>query len=256
MSSPRLASLSKPGLEQNESAQIWPLIEKALEDRRLLLVVDGLDEWTSDNAGHYAARAVEKFAAIRGIPVLASTRPYGLTKLTLDAGWVYSRIAPLTYDQQRSLAIHYFRAGTDTDSPPRSAEIIDRTVDEFLGQVQLVPELSSFSGTPLFLIMLVTLRLSSSSSLPAQRFEVYERAVQLLVEDLPPRRRTAADVAAAHRGLSHHEMEAVLRKVSYVNQLRGDVSVLEEDALREDFIDALQDPSHLSMSRGKRSQLR
>ena len=239
----------KAWLEQNESAQIWPLIEKALEDRRLLLVVDGLDEWTSDNAGHYAARAVEKFAAIRGIPVLASTRPYGLTKLTLDAGWVYSRIAPLTYDQQRSLAIHYFRAATDTDSPPRSAEIIDRTVDEFLGQVQLVPELSSFSGTPLFLIMLVTLRLSSSSSLPAQRFEVYERAVQLLVEDLPPRRRTAADVAAAHRGLSHHEMEAVLRKVSYVNQLRGDVSVLEEDALREDFIDALQDPSHLSMSR-------
>ena len=216
----------KAWLEQNESAQIWPLIEKALEDRRLLLVVDGLDEWTSDDAGHYAARAVEKFAAIRGIPVLASTRPYGLTKLTLDSGWVYSRIAPLTSDQQRSLAIHYFRAATDTDSPPRSAEIIDRTVDEFLDQVHLVPELSSFSGTPLFLIMLVTLRLSSASSLPAQRFEVYERAVQLLVEDLPPRRRTAADVTAAHQGLSHHDMEVVLRRVSYVNQLRGDVSVL------------------------------
>ena len=239
----------KAWLEQNESAQVWPLVEKALEDRRLLLVVDGLDEWTSDDAGHYAARAVERFAAIRGIPVLASTRPYGLTKLTLDSGWVYSRIAPLTYDQQRALAIHYFRAATDNDNHPRSGEIIDRRVDEFLGQVHLVPDISSFSGTPLFLIMLVMLRLSSSSSLPAQRFEVYERAVQLLVEDLPPRRRTAADVAAAHQGLSHHEMEAVLRKVSYVNQLRGDVSVLEEDALRDDFIDALQDPSHLSMSR-------
>ena len=115
--------------------------------------------------------------------------------------------------------------------------------------MRLVPELSSFSGTPLFLIMLGTLRLSSASSLPAQRFEVYERAVQLLVEDLPPRRRTAADVTAAHQGLSHHEMEVVLRRVSYVNQLRGDVSVLEADALREDFINALQDPSHLSMSR-------
>ena len=44
-------------------------------------------------------------------------------------------------------------------------------------------------------------------------------------------------------------MEVVLRRVSYVNQLRGDVSVLEADALREDFINALQDPSHLSMSR-------
>ena len=239
----------KAWLEQNESAKVWPLIEKALEDRRLLLVVDGLDEWTSDNAGHYAARAVEKFAAIRGIPVLASTRPYGLTKLTLDSGWVYSRIAPLTSDQQRSLAIPYFRAATDIDSPSGSAEIIDKAVDEFLDQVHLVPELGSFSGTPLFLIMLVTLRLSNSSSLPAQRFEVYERAVQLLVEDLPPRRRTAADVAAGHQGLSHHEIEAVLRKVSYVNQLRGEVAVFEEDALREDFINALQDPSHLSMSR-------
>ena len=239
----------KAWLEQNESAQIWPLIQKALDDRRLLLVVDGLDEWTSNDAGHYAVRAVEKFAAIRGIPVVASTRPYGLTKLTLDSGWAYSRIAPLTYNQQKSLAIHYFRAATDTDSPSGSVEIIDKTVDEFLNQVHLVPALGAFSGTPLFLIMLVMLRLSSSSSLPAQRFEVYERALQLLLDDLPPRRRTAADVAAVHHGLPNREMEAVLRKVSYINQLRGEISVFVEDALREDFIDALQDPSHLSMSR-------
>ena len=239
----------KAWLEQNESAQIWPLFEKALEDRRLLLVVDGLDEWTSHDAGHYAAKAIERFAAIRGIPVVASTRPYGLSKLTLDAGWIYSRIAPLTYDQQRSLAGHYFRAATDTNSSSGSTEIIDRTVDEFLAQVQLVPELNAFSGTPLFLILLVMLRVSSTSSLPAQRFDVYERAVQLLVEDLPSRRRTAADVTAAHHGLPQHELKAVLRRVSYMNQIRGDVSVLREDALREDFISALQDPNHLSMSR-------
>ena len=239
----------KAWLEQNESADIWPLVERALQDHRLLLVVDGLDEWTSDDAGYYAAKAVERFADIRGIPVVASTRPYGLTRLTLDAGWVYSPIAPLTYDQQRSLAAHYFRAATDSDIPSGSAEIIDRTVDEFLSQVHLVPELSAFSGTPLFLILLVMLRLSSSSSLPVQRFDVYERAVQLLVEDLPPRKRTAAAVTTTHQGLQQHEREVVLRKVSYVNQLRGNVSVLEEDALRGDFIDALQDPAHLSMSR-------
>ena len=239
----------KAWLEQNESAEIWPLVEKALQDRRLLLVVDGLDEWTSDHAGHYAAKAVERIAALRGIPVVASTRPYGLTRLTLDAGWVYSRIAPLTYDQQRSLATHYFRAATDTDKPSGSEELIDRTVNEFLAQVHLVPELSAFCGTPLFLILLVLLRLSSSSPLPAQRFDVYERAVQLLVADLPPKRRTAADITTPHHGLPQHDLETVLRKVSYVNQLRGNVSVFEEDALREDFIEALQDPAHISMSR-------
>ena len=148
----------KAWLEQNESTQIWPLVEKALEDRRLLLVVDGLDEWTADDAGHYAARAVERFAAIRGTPVVASTRPYGLAKLTLDAGWVYSRIAPLTYEQQRSVATHYFRAATNADVPTISAEIVGTSVNEFLAQVHLVPELRGFSGTPLFLILLVMLR--------------------------------------------------------------------------------------------------
>ncbi len=239
----------KAWLEQNESAQIWPLVEKALENGRLLLLVDGLDEWTTDDAGRHAARAVEKLAAIRGIPVVASTRPYGLSRLTLDAGWVYSRIAPLTRDQQKALVSHYFRAATDSDSAADSDEIIDRTVDDFLAQVHLVPELSAFSGTPLFLILLVLLRLSSSSQLPNQRFDVYDRASQLLLNDLPPRRRKAADITTTQEGLPQYELEKILRKVSYENQLRGNVSVLEEDALREDFIDALQDPTHLSMSR-------
>ena len=241
----------KAWLEQNESIQIWPLVEKALEDRRLLLVVDGLDEWTADDAGHYAARAVERFAAMRGTPVVASTRPYGLTKLTLDAGWVYSRIAPLTYDQQRSLVTHYFRTVTDKDVPTISAEIVGASVEEFLAQVHLVPELRGFSGTPLFLILLVMLRLSSSSSLPVERFDVYDRAVQLLVADLPFRRRTAADITTARQGLPDHELRAVLRRVSFLNQLRGNVSTLEEEPLREDFVDALEDPAHMSMSREK-----
>ena len=128
----------------------------------------------TDDAGRHAARAVGKLAAIRGIPVVASTRPYGLSRLTLDAGWVYSRIAPLTRDQQKALVSHYFRAATDSDSAADSDEIIDRTVDDFLAQVHLVPELSAFSGTPLFLILLVLLRLSSSSQLPNQRFDVYD----------------------------------------------------------------------------------
>ena len=238
----------KAWLEQNESAQIWPLVDKALEDHRLLLVIDGLDEWTSDEAGRYAARAVEKMAAIHGIPVVASTRPYGLSRLTLDTGWVYSRIAPLTYQQQKSLASHYFLAATNSNSPTDTDDIIDKTVDEFLAQVLLVPELSEFSGTPLFLIMLVMLRLSSSSQLPVQRFDVYSRALQLLVADLPHIRRTSADVTAVHQGLPQHDLEAVLRRVAYVNQLRGIFSIWDENALRKDFIDALRDPNHLSMS--------
>ena len=236
-------------LEQNESGHIWPLIKEALEDRRLLLVVDGFDEWTEDDAGDYAARAVERFAAIRGIPVVASTRPYGLSKLTLAAGWVYSRIAPLTYDQQMALVTHYFRATASGESQTSLEELVSRRADEFLAQVHRVPELSAFSGTPLFLILLVMLRLANSSPLPDQRFAVYDDAVKLLLADLPSKRRTAADITTPRPGLPDPDLRMVLRKVSYVNQLRGNVSTLDEVALREDFVEALQDPDHLSMTR-------
>ena len=239
----------KAWLEQNESGRIWPLIEKALEDRRLLLVVDGLDEWTDDDAGGYAARALERFAALRGIPVLASTRPYGLTKLTLTAGWIYSRIAPLTFDQQKSLVTHYFRAAAESENPTSLEELVGRRADEFLDQVHRVPELSAFSGTPLFLILLVTLRLANSSPLPDQRFAVYDDAVKLLLADPPSKRRTAADITTPRPGLPDPDLRMVLRKVSYLNQLRGNVSTLDEDPLREDFIESLQDSEHLSMSR-------
>ena len=239
----------KAWLEQNESGQIWPLIEKALEDRRLLLVVDGLDEWTDDDAGDYAARAVERFAAIRGIPVVASTRPYGLTKLTLAAGWVYSRIAPLTFNQQKSLVTHYFRAAAESESQTSLEELVSRRADDFLAQVHHVPELNAFSGTPLFLILLVMLRLANSSPLPDQRFAVYDDAVRLLLAVLPSKRRTAADITRPRSGLPDPDLRMVLRKVSYVNQLRGNVSTLDEGALREDFVEALRDPEHLSMTR-------
>lgn len=239
----------KSWLEQNESGQIWPLVQEALEDRRLLLVVDGFDEWTEDDAGDYAARAVERFAAIRGIPVVASTRPYGLSKLTLTAGWVYSRIAPLTYDQQMALVTHYFRATASGEGPTPLEELISRRADDFLAQVHRVPELSAFSGTPLFLILLVMLRLANSSPLPDQRFAVYDDAVKLLLADLPSKRRTAADITTPRPGLPDPDLRMVLRKVSYVNQLRGNVAALDEVALREDFVEALQDPDHLSMTR-------
>lgn len=73
----------KAWLEQHDSAQVWPLVQAALEDRRLLLVVDGLDEWVNDDAGRYASSALETFAASRSTPLIVSARPYGLARLTL-----------------------------------------------------------------------------------------------------------------------------------------------------------------------------
>ena len=91
----------KAWLDQHDAGQIWPLVQTALDDQRLLLVVDGLDEWVNDEAGQYAVAALETFATARSIPLVVSARPYGLARLPLGAGWAYRRIAPLTKPKPR-----------------------------------------------------------------------------------------------------------------------------------------------------------
>ena len=237
----------KAWLEQHDGERVWPLVKAALNDERLLLVVDGLDEWISDETGRHCLAALQIFADTHAVPLVVSTRPYGLDRLGLGADWAHARIAPLTPQQQRLLASHYFHASVGADDSPLSVGVVERSVDDFLSQVRSVSDLRVISGIPLFLVLLVGLRLSSNARLPAGRFEVYERAVQLLVADHPAQRRTAAAVTAPRQGLTDVQLRRVLARIAFESQLRGDLATLPEAELRADFDEALRDPDGLAM---------
>ncbi|MDE2886073.1 MAG: NACHT domain-containing protein [Chloroflexota bacterium] len=240
-----IAETLRAWLEQHDTGHVWPLVQQALEDERLLLVVDGLDEWLNDDAGRYAIAALEAFAESHATPLVVSTRPYGLSRLNLAAGWTYTRIATLNAAQQRQLALHYFHATLDTEGPPASTSVIEQSVDGFLSEVHSKPDLHAISGTPLFLVLLVGLRLSTLAKLPTERFDVYDKAVQLLVADHPARRRVAAAVTAPRQRLSDRQLRAILAKVAFECHSRGDISTSPESKLREDFLNALH---HLPLS--------
>ena len=237
----------KAWLDQHEASSMWPLVKAALNDERLLLVVDGLDEWVNDEAGRYAVASLETFAETHNTPMVVSTRPYGLARLRLGAEWSYKRIAPLNPDQQRELAHRFFSAVSDTKDHASSPEAIEGQVDRFLRQIHETTGLRTIGGTPLFFVLLVGLHLSSIGNLPAERFDVYEQAVQMLLADHPARRRVAAVVTTPRQSLSDRQLRSVLAKVAFVNQERGDVSTFSDVALRRDFIDALRDADHLAM---------
>ena len=122
-------------LEQHDVGHLWPLVDDALTDDRLLLVVDGLDEWVDDEAGRYAATALETFASSHAAAVIVSTRPYGLAKLTLSGGWSYAVSSPVpSFTQQHALAHRYFAMVASTTDHPSEATIT-RAVDDFLREV-------------------------------------------------------------------------------------------------------------------------
>ena len=237
----------KAWLEQHDSGHVWPLVETALNDERLLLVVDGLDEWISDEAGQHCLAALQAFADMHAVSLVVSTRPYRLDRLSLGADWTHARIAPLTPQQQRMLASHYFHASVGAEDGPSPVGVVERSVDDFLAQVRGTSDLCAICGIPLFLVLLVGLHLSSNARLPVGRFEVYDRAVQLLVADHPAQRRTAAAVTAPRQGLRDDQLRSVLAKIAFESQLRGVLSTLPRAELRSDFIEALRDPDGLAM---------
>lgn len=231
--------------EQNAGGGLWPLIEAALNDKRVLLVVDGLDEWISNEAGRYCLMALQTFAVRHASPLVVSTRPYGLDRLALAGDWSHARIAALTPQQQRLLASHYFHASEE--GRPSPVGVITRSVDDFLAQVRGTSDLRAISGIPFFLVLLMGLHLSSNARLPAGRFEAYDWAVRLLVADHPAQRRAAAAVTTPPQRLTDVQLRRVLARVAFESQRRGDLATLPQAELRADFIDALRDPDGLAM---------
>jgi hypothetical protein len=241
-----LAAAIRAWFEQHDAASIWPLVESALADERLLLVVDGLDEWVNDAAGRYAASAVDTFATTHAAAVVVSTRPYGLSQLALGGGWSYAHIAPLSRAQQRTLSTRYFADAVggdgDTDSPA-----VGRSVEDFMREVDDSADLRRVASVPLLLVLLIALRLSSVAALPNRRFEVYDKALQLLIADHPARRRVAAAVVQPRQRVSDHHLRVVLAEAAFRAQTRGDISAIEIPMLRYDVVEALRDRDTLAL---------
>lgn len=241
-----LTSALKAWLEQHDVGELWPLVEAALADDRLLLVVDGLDEWVDSDTGQVCAAALETFVGTRSAAVIVSTRPYGLNRLTLGADWAVGQVMSLSRDQQHTLATSHFAiaSGEDLDAARRTEA--ERSADALMADLDAATDLREMSGVPLFFVLLVGLRIAQGARLPERRFDLYEDAVRLLIADQPQRRRSAAAVTARSHHLSDRQTRKLMAEVAFRCQERGDLASIATDDLRRDLADAMRDPDGLA----------
>ncbi|MGH7990389.1 MAG: NACHT domain-containing protein [Limisphaerales bacterium] len=86
--------------------QTVQLLKEALEDERLLLLVDGLDEWSDPTAASTSLTMILDFAILRRLPVIASARPVVRNRETLrkwartqiDASRAHGKLRPMGFD--------------------------------------------------------------------------------------------------------------------------------------------------------------
>ncbi|WP_396449135.1 caspase family protein [Actinomadura sp.] len=221
------------------------LLRRAVAEGRALIVLDGLDEIADPAARVRVSEAVTEFvraASREGSRLFITSRIAGYHLRPLPASLTHVTIERLTDESMRVFFHAWMRevdrqirgadahTGDATGAETGAAEAA-RRADHLLELLhrpdgRYVHELAT---NPLLASTIATIYEAEDGSLPRQRVEVYQKAVDRLVA-VWYERMSAADVAR----LTEH-MFAVLRSVAYHVHTRKPTGVIAEPEFRDLF---------------------
>ena len=217
-----LVELLREWFTSYSNEHLWPLVERALADDRLLLLVDGLDEWRDEGAARVALQLLHVFIGQRNTPAVLVGRPQGLSVLgPFPAGYREATLAPLDSVQQRGFVERLLEAG----------ETSSTLADAFFRDLEQLPALRTTAGIPLLLGLLLRQHLEHAR-LPLSRFLAGERMVDTLLRDHPIRRQQAALLCAAPL-LADRELRETLCYVAWHTHTERPEGMVERETVRE-----------------------
>jgi hypothetical protein len=204
---------------------LWPMIEKALRDERVLLVVDGLDEWASSDLARLCIDRLEVFAGTKHVNLVASSRPFSTAELPLDGQrWRRAELAPLDPDQRQTFIYRWL---SPLIAEPRLAE----QAHDWAREIDSAAHLRELSDLPLFLLLLLRTR-EQRTEFPEDLYAVLADAVTRLIGE---HRRRKIDAAAAPDAYpSTGDVRKVSAAAAEHMHLSSTLSISDDD-LRELF---------------------
>lgn len=179
--------------QQQLTADLVILIDKAIDEARVVLLVDGLDEWANEQAARTTLQAMLTIVSAHNIPIIVSARPGGLSKIGgIPDYWAVGQLAPLSKDQQREIATIWFsRNYSRNDSHFSNNESVLWQTNRFFKELHKGRGLATLAETPLLLLGLIALAVRQLV-LPINKVQALSQLTELLLEFHPYSRATAA----------------------------------------------------------------
>lgn len=243
-----LTQLLRSWLESLDEARLWPVLERALDDERVLLLVDGLDEWAKEGAAKVALDRLLVFIGQHGVPAVLTSRPHGFARLGMQqAGWRMGEIGGFSPEQQgrltRTWFVHWL-SGLEGASTLEHGEVerrADARAREFFARLEDSQDLGELATTPLLLCLLIYLSLHSAR-LPRNRFEAYGTIIEHLVLEHPRRRRRAASITDELSAELHgEEVRDALASLAYRLQVEAGEGLISQDRALRAVVEHLRD---------------
>jgi energy-coupling factor transporter ATP-binding protein EcfA2 len=240
-------------LQTSLTAGLSALLNRAIDERRVLLLLDGLDEWIDEQAARTTLQHILAFVEAHGVPIIVTARPRGLDKIgAIPVGWRTAELAPLSPEQQRTLAKVWFARTIRLAECPEEGGArgpIEARVDRFFAELARDRRLLSLATNPLLLIGLIALSIRQIA-LPRNRMQAIHSLVAILIEVHPEQRATAAgDTQTRFQHIPDAEdRRAALARLAFVARSASGGGTYDMKAAKKTIREYLADPTTLGYS--------
>lgn len=253
-------------LHEYSADDLRPLLADALQDHRLLLLIDGLDEQYNEAAANVALDRLDTFLLQRDVPVVLTSRPVGYERVRRPAGeWRHGRLMDFSPTQMRALAEFWFlwlsfpAYSSDAASLAAAQGAVQTQVDRFMAELQGSPRVLDLARLPLLLTLLIELS-RYGARLPDHRIRAYDKMVEYMLTVHPARRQQAAGSTESLAHIAPEEVkEAMARLALRIQQAHGGGYAPIEtcrDSIVEYLADQTEGPAYpLHEARAKTSQM-
>ena len=212
-----------------DKAYIFEFVKDALIDERLLLIIDGVDEWTSINAARQAISKIEIHADSFNSIIIYSSRPYGYKVLSDSFPKVQEfKLCSFSETQQKGFIFNWYKRWTTTIKKADDNYAQNET-NAFVAELKKSSDLSYLAASPLLLSILITQRMRDSF-LPKNKLKALETISEYLINRHPSKRQSNASIIDNKTALEFDIYEVFTELAFYIQGHSNDGVILKSEA--------------------------
>lgn len=175
---------------------LYEFAEAALKDERLLLVIDGIDEWNNIGSAQQALNRIETIRKLYDCQVIYSSRPYGFRLLKdFFTNPTVLNLAGFSNTQQQEFVEKWYKKWCAQQ--PKTLAIdktfVQRQSSAFISELQKTGDLKKLAETPLLISILIVQKLRDAV-LPKNKLEALSEITHYLINKHPIKRSTDAGI--------------------------------------------------------------
>jgi predicted NACHT family NTPase len=173
---------------------LFEIAKEALDDERLFLVIDGIDEWSSISSAQQAIARIETIRELYDCKILYSSRPYGFRMLKdFFTNLNVLNLAGFSNIQQRNFVEKWYNKWTSLQEDTQDKDFSKTLTDNFMIELEQAGDLKKLAETPLLLSILIIQKMQDSV-LPKNKLGALKEITQYLIKKHPVKRITEAGI--------------------------------------------------------------